>query len=205
MKINKKLTILVLFCSLLLIFQNCGDGFDAASTTGAAIDLGSELEDTSAPPLSQGIEVVGVPVDVSSELNLEILIGWINPLQASDLICYLDDVDLGVCPSTLSLSNLSEGEHTLRIVSPDGRIPEYRAVWVTDLPDLGLVVNAPAAVNPLENMDLVYTINNDQDLDVVVTCSFDGAPLNNCASPISLTNLAEGNHSLILNLIQLSG
>ncbi len=131
---------------------------------------------------------------------------WLNSNSASvafavdaglESECSLDGQPFAACTSPVGLSGLSEAAHEFRVrqVGPTGiRGEAATASWNVD-------TTAPSAPTlsggpPPRTNSTSATITASGEPLATLSCSLDGGPFTACASPISLSGLVEGSHSL---------
>ena len=110
--------------------------------------------------------------------------------------CSIDAGAYNSCTSPLELDGLSDGAHSVRVKATDrvGNSSIRLASWTVDTtaPNTPTMGGVPSALTNLRNVTLSFTSDSDSTL----TCSIDAGSYNTCTSPLSLTGLAEGTHSV---------
>ncbi|QSQ27964.1 OmpA family protein [Pyxidicoccus parkwayensis] len=120
--------------------------------------------------------------------------------------CSLDGAAFTACTTPLTLSGLSEGNHTLsvRARDTDGNVDPTPATytWTVDTtpPDTS-IVSGPVLV------DAPTTAIFDFDTvgGVSYQCSLDGAAFAACTDPNTFTGLTSGNHTLAVRAVDAAG
>lgn len=123
--------------------------------------------------------------------------------------CSLDDLAWSSCTSPVTFLNLSEGEHSFAVRSIDslGNIsPPERTVWRVDLtPPVATITSTPAAItNQVTTAFQFAGTDSGGDPIAGYQCSFDGAPLTACASPL-LGVHGEGTHMFNVRAVDSAG
>ena len=122
-----------------------------------------------------------------------------NDPSATAFLCSLDGAPATACTSPYGVVGpLAEGSHTVTVQSKDshGVLGGTSSVtWVVDL-------TAPASVQ-LSGPSAPYAAATDFIFSATgattYTCALDGAAASACTSPLSLTALADGPHTLVVN------
>ncbi len=110
--------------------------------------------------------------------------------------CKLDDSPWHACRSAQSFSNLTEAPHRFAVRARDraGNVDRTPAVsrWVVDRTPPGTQIRrAGGPSGPRARFQLVAT-----ESGVTFGCSLDGAPFAGCSSPLVLSGLGAGTHTL---------
>ncbi len=113
--------------------------------------------------------------------------------------CKLDDADFAACTSPLDYDNLAEGQHTFIVAAVDAAgnpDPDPAShTWTIDPgPDTSIDSGPPALTNATT---ATFTFSSPEP-GVGFRCSLDGGGLVDCTSPTQFTNLAAGQHSLLI-------
>jgi hypothetical protein len=105
----------------------------------------------------------------------------------------------------LSLSDISEGQHILFIKAYNRNkvaSTEMSFSWVTDSVDPQVIINnPPAAVSSLSNYSILFTATEVTSQILFFECALDGALFTKCTSPLNLSDLGNGNHSLKIRAV----
>ncbi|RZA07191.1 MAG: hypothetical protein EOP11_08385, partial [Proteobacteria bacterium] len=115
--------------------------------------------------------------------------------------CSVDGAAFAACSSPFSRTGIAEGDHTFkaRFVDDLGAFSaEATQVWTVDLTAPTATISiAPAALNRSPAAVVAFG-GTDPNGGMVVdyTCSVDGGAYAACTSPVSLSSLSDGNHSL---------
>ena len=110
--------------------------------------------------------------------------------------CRLDGAPFATCPSSVTLTGLADGSHTLDARPKDaaGNVGSIGSVtWVVDTvaPDT-TITGGPAGV--VASNQATFTLGASEPL-VPIDCRLDGAPFASCGSPVTFTGLADGSHT----------
>jgi DNA-directed RNA polymerase specialized sigma24 family protein len=115
----------------------------------------------------------------------------------SSFRCKMDDGDYVRCRSPLSVDELGQGDHvffvraTDRAGNPDRSPAVYRWVVDTKVPRTR-IVSGPSGVVHRSKVTFVLDSNEDE---VTFECSLDGRAFSGCSSTVTLTGLADGEHT----------
>ncbi|MFO0593676.1 MAG: Ig-like domain-containing protein [Myxococcaceae bacterium] len=125
----------------------------------------------------------------------------------STLQCSLDGAPFVACTSPLTLSGLADGAHTLRVRAMDavGNLDPTPAsyTWTVDTtpPDTTLTSTPP---NPSNSASATFAFST-ADASATFQCSLDGAAFTACASPRTVTSLADGSHTFAVRAVDAAG
>ncbi|MCP3102812.1 Ig-like domain-containing protein [Myxococcus sp. K15C18031901] len=121
--------------------------------------------------------------------------------------CSLDGAAYVACDTPLTLSNLADGDHELRVRAVDavGNVDPTPAVytWTVDTtePDTA-VVSGPAS--PTHAVDATFELASNEP-GSTFECSVDGAAWVACSSPVTFEGFAEGEHTLAVRAVDAAG
>ncbi|MES3038918.1 MAG: fibronectin type III domain-containing protein [Bdellovibrionota bacterium] len=146
-----------------------------------------------------------IPI-TSPNKNSNILVGFTSS-KPGKTYCVIDGGSAAICTSPLQLTNLSEGQHSVAISAVDnaGNVGAPAEVhWLVD-------VTAPAvqisAVSPIDDSSASitrsFTFNADESS--LFECSMDEGDFSSCLSPVTLSDLSEGNHLFQVRAIDAAG
>ncbi len=110
--------------------------------------------------------------------------------------CLLDGGTWEPCSSPRSYAGLADGPHSfsVRATDPAGNIgAEGRNFFVDATPPVVTITTGPAPVTTARTAHLEFTRD---DPSAPLTCSVDGGTFAPCSSPLDLSGLADGSHSL---------
>ncbi len=163
---------------------------DAAGNIGGADTYGWTI-DTTAP----GTSITGSPALLATTATASFT--FTSTESGSTFECRLDGGAWGLCPA--SYAGLAEGSHTfeVRATDPAGNTDATPAsfAWTVDtLPPTLTIDNGPSGTVASTSATVDFTA----EAAATVTCSLDGGPAAPCTSPVSLTGLAQGAHTLEL-------
>lgn len=157
------------------------------------------------PPSVNVSDITGVP---STTNSTSITLTFAGAESGVTYRCSLDGGAYQACSSPMSYENLLEGGHSISIVAVDaaGNVSENPAVvqWTVDL-------TAPVAM--ITQATPASTIHNSTSVELqfaasetaTFECSRDGSAFSACASPLSLSGLAEGEHELVVRATDVAG
>lgn len=174
----------------ILSFQNCGGGFEA------------DRSDTTSTLSLRGLSVDGLPEKISSESSAVLLFRSDEPMSPG-FDCHLDEVVFYNCQSPWTLSNLTDGEHTLKIIPKDPGVSSLIYSWTTALPEIKVIfASPPTIVTPLVSETLHFNILNVEMNAITLLCTLDGEDLGECESPFQTPDLEPGEHSFEVRVIK---
>ena len=122
--------------------------------------------------------------------------------------CQTDGGGYSTCTSPLSLSGLSQGAHSLDIRAVDlaGNFSSVSSInWTLDslVPTL-TVSSQPSAVDNTSDFSFSADDGAGSGIDKI-ECQTDGGGYSTCTSPLSLSGLSQGAHSLDIRAVDLAG
>ncbi|MFC6006475.1 hypothetical protein ACFQDO_04955, partial [Angustibacter luteus] len=120
--------------------------------------------------------------------------------EPATLSCVVDGGAAAPCTSPVSLTGLNDGAHTLSVVATDSVGNVSSAVsraWKVDTtaPVLSLT-SGPAAGATVASSGATFDVATDGP--AALSCTVDGAAAKACTSPVSLTGLGDGAHTLVV-------
>ncbi|MDP1825371.1 MAG: Ig-like domain-containing protein [Archangium sp.] len=127
--------------------------------------------------------------------------------EAGTFECSLDGAAFAPCTTPAALTGLADGSHTFQVRARDtaGNVDATPAsfTWVVDTaaPDTS-ITSAPPALDPSTSASFTFT---STEFGGSFQCSLDGAAFTACPSPLSLTSLAEGSHTLLVQAVDAAG
>ncbi len=113
------------------------------------------------------------------------------------IVCSLDGSAFGTCTSPMAFTNLADGVHIFRI-KPSGAanslVKQYS--WTVDSTPPSVVIGTKPASKTTSNAATFSFIATDIGVGVQATdCQWNDQPYATCTSPLTLSNLAVGQHS----------
>lgn len=123
--------------------------------------------------------------------------------DATSVTCALDEQTLGACASPVVLSDLPVGEHQFDVVAANaaGSVTASHTWQVLPLPPVLEWVSTPAD-SGATTATLAYSLTGPTD---TLTCELDGDNLFDCDSPIALSGLDPGPHTVEILAGNVSG
>jgi hypothetical protein len=115
----------------------------------------------------------------------------------SSFQCRLDAAEFSTCSTPISYSNLASGNHTFRVRAVDaaGNVDGSPAVhtWTIDTtaPNTTITGNPGTATS---STSATFTFTSSQ-ANSTFQCNLDGAGFSPCASPVTYSDLTQGNHN----------
>ena len=119
-------------------------------------------------------------------------------LSGSTFYCQIDSDPEYACSSPDTVGPLADGEHTFSVYATRGAqtTPVVSHTWTIDTTGPSLSVTAPAeSATTGPDVDVEFSAS-DLHGPVTYTCDVDGGGANSCTSPLELTGLSDGAHSV---------
>ena len=168
------------------------------STTAAVVTAADPFTyDTQAPAAPS---LSGIPADYTSATGASI--GFTGEANAS-FTCSVDGGSYTSCSSPKILSGLADGSHSLSVKQTDRALNTSAAATATWTVD----TQAPAAPGITAPTDNSFVGSTSQSVtwtgetNASFTCSVDGGSYASCSSPLSLTGLSQGSHTVSVKQI----
>lgn len=190
-----------------ITFQNCsGNGFSVDKDFLGQASLGS-----SSLTIPQVSLVAPIPT-LSNSRSLTVNINVITDSQASlkSVSCQLDSAPAIDCTTRqLNLSNLTDGDHSLKITATDdkGNSAQER-IFNFRIDGTAPVVNisqSPATLTGSTSAEITFTAMDSLSTIGSVMCSRDNGAWAVCTSPTNLTGLVAGMHSFKVRATDTAG
>jgi hypothetical protein len=125
--------------------------------------------------------------------------------------CALDGAAFTTCVSPVSFTGLADGPHTFQVRATDGlgNVDPTPASfsWTVDTGAPNTTIGA-GPQDPVNSGDATFEFTGDDGAGSGVAgfeCALDGAPFTKCASPASLTGLADGPHTFAVRALDATG
>jgi hypothetical protein len=155
------------------------------------------------PPVSQAVFVSGPSGPTSNATPIFVLSGATG---GQTYLCQLDGGAWQACASPLTTPTLADGSHTLAIRTANaagvgGPIATRSFTVDTSAPAAPTMTAVPS--NPSNSAAATVTFTAEPG--ATVQCSLDGATWTTCTSPLSLTGLADGSHTLLTRAVDAAG
>jgi len=166
---------------------------DAAGNQGLVISYSWEI-DMTAPVIS--VVAVSPAQGLTNAKNVSVEFS-VN--ETGNVYCSLDGTDAVLCQSPFVAGDLAEGSHSVQISAADASGNMSAAVsleWNMDLtaPVLSFGAILPSSASQLNVNNIEIAVNAPEG--AVLYASIDGASAAIVQSPIQLSDLVEGNHSV---------
>ena len=171
------------------------DALGHATTRQATVRVGAAPFET---------QLTAVPDALLNRTEAEF--AFASPAAGATFQCSLDSAPFTACVSPLRLTRLADGAHTLavRAVGPGARVDATpaRATFTVDTtaPET-IIAWAPPPILTTREFSLAFTATEA----ATFVCSVDGAAAAPCASPLKLTGLSEGAHSVAVTATDAAG
>jgi hypothetical protein len=122
-------------------------------------------------------------------------------------VCELDGGAPAACPSPSTYTSLGEGAHTFAVKAVDPAGNQSTATsyaWTIDVtpPPPPTITSAPPNVTDSTTATFSFS---DADGSATFRCKLDGGSFSACASPVTYTNLAEGEHTFEVKAVDPAG
>jgi hypothetical protein len=126
--------------------------------------------------------------------------------QADSVQCSIDDGAYTDCTSPIQLTDLADGSHKVAVKASDQAGNKALVVtdsWIvsTGKPGVPSLSGQPSASTTARDAVIAFTGASG----AVFRCSVDGGSYADCASPVSLTGLGDGAHSLAVKQVDAAG
>lgn len=164
------------------------------------------------PPGEINTRIVSRPPEVSSSRSASFSFTGtaIDNVPLTGFECSLDNGAFATCATPLSLSDLTEGEHSLsvRAFDADGNQDPTPATysWLVDTIAPETVLDStPSPFSNSSGASFAFSGSDSGSGVASFACSLDGAAFTTCTSPASFGSLAEGQHSLAVRALDRAG
>jgi hypothetical protein len=122
-----------------------------------------------------------------------------------DFACSLDGAVAALCSSPVTIDGLDDGAHTFALYATGGISlvgPTTVRSWSVDTEDPTIdITSAPAALTTSTSATFEYVAEGA----VTVLCGIDGAVLEHCADPTTVTDLTLGTHVFTIVAVDAAG
>ena len=172
---------------------------DGAGNTSAPATA-SWTVDTAAPSAPQ---LSGAPASLTSSKSASISA---TAEEGATLTCSIDGGDYSACTSPVTRSDLADGPHSVAVKATDAAgntSSAATASWTVDAsaPAAPQLSGAPSALTNSKSASVSASAEDGATL----TCSVDGGSYSACDSPKSLSDLADGPHSVAFKATDAAG
>jgi hypothetical protein len=176
-------------------------GTDQAGNASDPVTV-SWTMDYTAPMISFG----SMSPSAASFINTTSLSVNVNSTEPVTYSAQLDGVDLNQTSSTIILTGLSEGLHTLTLNAVDESGNPANAITHSFTVDLTApVVSIDSATVSGATRETSNTISFSANEAATFQCNFDQAGFNSCTSPFQISGLADGTHTIAIIATDLAG
>jgi len=126
---------------------------------------------------------------------------WVTR-NARSVLCSVDGTLETACSSPVSFSGLAVGSHSLAVaaVGRGGRV-SVKTTWVVVGPPSVVARSGPSGVTTAQSARFEWVATGATSQ----VCSRDGAAATACTSPLSLSGLADGDHTLVVEVRNATG
>lgn len=164
-------------------------GHFSTETVTFAVDTVAPEVSISSPTASEYFNSTGVSVSFSAtDTNL------------ASVTCQLDGETASACASPQAFTGLSQGDHTVLVAATDqaGNVGQASVTFRVDSLLPVVDVTFPTAGAHVESTSVAVAFTATDASPLEVECDVDGAGFAPCSSPLNLTSLAEGPHSVVV-------
>ncbi|MBI3555227.1 MAG: hypothetical protein HY074_03050, partial [Deltaproteobacteria bacterium] len=175
---------------------------DVAGNVGSVVSYLWTV-DLTAPVILQGNVVPAPGVTNASSMSVEF-----TAAEPVTFTCSLDGAPAVACLSPFTAAVTTEGAHTIVVNATDlaGNVALPLTLnWTMDFtaPQISFGSMTPSAASYINTTSLTLNVNATEP--VYYSGTLDNLSLSNVSSPIQLTNLTEGFHSLQLTAVDVAG
>lgn len=176
----------------LLFYQNCGKGFNV---TDGSTDLASL---TQAPSIVLTAPVAVLGNQRSFSINYNVVVDPRN--QLATVRCSLNSVTAACSNNAMSLTSLTDGDFIVRINATDNRGQQAQELLLTFRVDATAPVlnvsQSPAATTGATTATFAFMATDNLSAISALECALDAATYAACTSPLNLSGLAMGAHTM---------
>lgn len=166
------------------------------ATRSFTVDTVAPSVSISSPTAGQFFASTTVPVSFSAtDTNL------------AAVTCSIDGGAFSACTSPRSYTGLSQGAHTVvvRAVDQAGNNAEASVSFTVDTIDPSVAISSPTAGQHVASTSVGVTFSATDANALTVTCQVDGGGFSPCSSPLNLTGLSQGQHTVIVRAVDPAG
>lgn len=173
---------------------------DGAGNSGDSVQINWTMDFT-LPSISFG-EILP---SASSHLNSDSVSIEVIPSEAVNFISTLNGESLSQTTSPIILSNLAEGFYILEVTALDSAgNPANTISHSFTIDRTAPLLSVNSSVSALTNLDS-NTLSFSASESASFECNVDGSGFAACSSPLALSGLADGDHSVDVRAIDLAG
>lgn len=168
---------------------------DAVGNPADALSYGFNV-DLTAPLLNLNSAIIGLTTVDNNTLTF-------SANENSTFACNIDEAGFAACASPLALSGLADGLHDAQVLATDisGNVSTLAEVqWTVDT-----VAPVTTLVPGLTGINAINFTFSSSETNSTFNCSLDGAPVQACSSPLSLSSLGAGFHTFLVRAIDQAG
>ena len=125
----------------------------------------------------------------------------------ASVTCQLDTGSATACTSPRNYASLSQGEHTVIVAATDqaGNASQASVSFRVDTIQPIVAVSFPAAGAHVASTSVAVAFTASDASPLTVECDVDGAGFSTCSSPLSLTSLTQGGHTVVVRATDPAG
>ena len=165
---------------------------DTAGNIGATIQSSFTVNAT-APTVT----LTSVPASISKNTTASVAFAVDDP--SATAFCSLDGNAPAACTSPISYTDLSDGPHRVDVYATslgnEQSATASASFTIDTLAPIITITSAPAATTTKANARLSFSVD---DATATTWCSVDNASATACTSPLDLSGLAQGPHTVTL-------
>ena len=190
-------------CTLVSPLSNLAEGghsFEAFAVDAAGNQSETITHNWSVDTTAPTVVFTSVPENPNSDLEVQIGFNANDAgIGLKEIRCQFDNDPVFTCQSPLDITNLSIGEHTIQVFAIDeldNTSAPISYTWETRVaPPVVAIVHAPEAETNSTEASIGFVAQSDVTI-AGYECSVDNAAFSSCVSPLNLTNLVDGNHTV---------
>jgi len=148
------------------------------------------------------VTITGMPPAVTSQRTAAFMFsGTLTGTPLAAFQCSLGNAAFATCASPANYANLADGNHTFRVAGRDNNNQFLNPVscnWRVDTvqPSVPVITASVGADSNLTAAQFSFSATDTGAGIGKFQCSLDAAAFADCASPLSVSNLAQGQHTL---------
>lgn len=201
-KISKFSTIFAVLALMLLSFQNCGSSFHSSQGLSQLNNVAAGTQ-TSAPV----IRILNAPSGMTNSPTAQIsfAVETDSTTAVKSVLCSLNNQTPVNCIQGYSTQNLSDGNQSVRIIAVDSKdisSEEVVVAWQVDnTRPIAVFGLRPTATTTESSARFEFNATDNLSGVARLECSIDSSTFSTCTSPLNLSNLTNGNHTVSVRAI----
>jgi hypothetical protein len=158
-----------------------------------------------APSITGGVPAGGTTTSATSQAPAFTIASG-DGSNSISLQCSIDGGSWGTCTSPSAMSGLADGAHSFAVRALNSAAdpgPATTRSWTVDATPPGAPALSGAPTGTVASPNASVTLTGETD--ATFRCSVDGGSFITCASPLALTGLADGNHTVSVKQVDAAG